>query len=243
MKLPSADKLFSKVAKIVANYVELFKLVPPYDYVQIINEQSIHGYLQIERADVKRWVIVGGYLGNEVPTILNRYPNSEVDIFECSPKYVDALVKRYGTNSRVNVHQTAVSDKIEAIEFFETNLKGSGSILKVGDLSKKSYGMQQTESHAVQATTLDSIFSGKEIDVLQIDVQGAEMKVLGGAVNTLAKTKAVFCEVSIRPDLYEDAVTFDELNTVLKHHEFSLISLGTDLNLTGNALYLKNSTA
>ena len=237
--MPIASKFVSKIAKTIAKNVDFFRLVPPYDYVQIINEQSIHGYLQIERADVKRWVIVGGYLGNEVPTILNRYPNSQVDIFECSPKYVGALVKRFGTNPRVNVHQTAISDKEETIEFFETNIKGSGSLLKVGELSKESYGMQQTESHSVQATTLDSVFSDKEIDVLQIDVQGAEMQVLRGAEKTLAKTKAVFCEVSIRPNLYEGSVTFDELNDVLKHHDFSLVSLGTDLNLTGNALYLK----
>ena len=217
----------------------IFELIPPFEFVQTVNEQSIHSYLDIRKETLKRWVIVGGYLGNEVPTILRNYPNCEITIFECSRRYASKLKNRFESNPRVKIFEQAVSDYSGTVEFFETNLKGSGSLLGVGELAGSIYGMSQAETFSVEAVTLDNVFLGLDIDVLQIDVQGAELKVLHGASDALTRTKAIFTEVSVRPDLYEGSVVFNELDAKLKGNGFHLALMGTDFNLTGNALYLK----
>ena len=76
--------------------------------------------------------------------------------------------------------------------------------------------------------------------MLQIDVQGAEIKVIDGAKNILSNVKAIFTEVSINPNLYEGAVNFETLRADLTSRNFNLVLLGTDYNLTGNALFINN---
>ena len=217
-----------------------FEIIPPYEYVQTINEFNVHRYIGLERNQIASWVIVGGYLGNEVPRILRNYPNCKVTIFECSERYLTKLRKRFINEPRVEIVGNAISDNNGRIEFFETNLKGSGSVLKVGDLAKSSFGMEQAEVFTVEAIRLDDYFKDKTLDVLQIDVQGAELKVLKGAVKVLSRTKAIFCEISVMPNLYQGSVTIDDLNKSLDESNFKLVLLGTDFNLTGNALYVKS---
>jgi 2-O-methyltransferase len=226
---------------IVSQYIDIFPIIPPYEYVQRIFESKTHKYLNIERDKIKSWAIVGGYLGSEIPSILKSYPKCHVTVFECSDRYYNRLYARYKKNDRVSVVKKAVSDSSGEIVFHETNKRGSGSILKVGDLASKSYGMIQKESFRVETITLDEYFEESSVDVLQIDVQGAEAKVLGGGQKVLSKCLAVFCEISHKKNLYVGAVTFSELNKTLTKFGYILILLGTDFNLTGNALYIKNN--
>lgn len=230
-------KLFSKCVQ----YLELFKIMPPYSYVQMICEQSCHSYLDTSRENIRSWVIVGGYLGLEVPSILRRYPNCHVTIFECSQRYVHSLRRKFSKNPRVTVIEMAVADVVGTLDFFETNLAGSGSLLTVGELANESYGMVQAESFSVSTTTLDLEFKDCAIDVLQLDVQGAELRVLAGGVETLKNTKVVLSEVSLRPNLYNGAVVFSDLDKTLSSYGFSLALMGTDFNLTGNLMYISGS--
>ena len=241
MKRNLVVRIFSKFVNKIYRRIDLFKLNPPYDYVQTINEQSIHLYLNLRKEDIKKWVIVGGYLGNEISTILRNYPKCEVVVFECSERYIKALRKKFASNSRVTIHSKAVSDVEGMINFYETNLNGSGSLFEVGELAEKSYKMKSAETFSVESITLDSLFRDVEIDVLQIDVQGAELKVLKGAQRVLENTKSVFSEVSIYNELYKGSVNMKDLNDELSRKGFVLALLGTDLNLTGNALFLKAS--
>jgi FkbM family methyltransferase len=213
---------------------------PPFEYVQIFCENNIHKYLNVSKMDIKKWVIVGGYLGKEVNKILANFPNCEVIIFECSRRYSERLSIKFRDNPRVTVVQKAVSNVNGSLEFHETNLPGSGSIFKVGELSQKSYKMKNTESFIVESLRLDDYFNSENIDVLQIDVQGAEIKVIDGAENLLSNVKAIFSEVSINANLYEGAVVFETLRADLAARNFNLALLGTDYNLTGNALFVNN---
>ena len=158
---------------------------PPYDYVQNITINNIHKYLDIPRESIKEWCIVGVHLGKEINSILNNYPNVNVIGFECSKRYIKRLKENFAFNSRVEIINKAISSTNGIATFFETSLKGNGSLLKIGKLSKESYGTQQKEKFLVETSTLDSFYKNKDLDILWIDVQGAEKLVLDGAKNTL----------------------------------------------------------
>lgn len=213
---------------------------PPYDHVQNITEFNIHSYIGVSEFDIRCWCIVGGYLGLEVPRILHNYPNVEITVFECSKRYVEQLKKSFATNKKVRIIDKAVTNRSGNIEFHETSLQGSGSLLELGEFHKQSYNSTQAESFTVESTTLDDVFGSGAIDVLQIDVQGAEKLVLEGASNVLLSTKAIFIETSVFGDLYQESVTFDELYIFLKNLGFVVALIGTDFNLTGNALFLNS---
>lgn len=79
----------------------------------------------------------------------------------------------------------------------------------------------------VQLRTLDDIAAEAglgEIDLLKIDVQGAELSALRGASTVLGKTRYVYLEVSFRP-LYEGSCVFAEVYAALTAAGFKLIDL------------------
>jgi FkbM family methyltransferase len=77
------------------------------------------------------------------------------------------------------------------------------------------------------ARTLDSILAETDlgsIDLLKIDVQGLEHKVIAGARNALARTTCVFVEVSFRP-LYQGSPVFGDIYEVMYQQGFMLTAL------------------
>jgi len=162
-----------------------------------------------------------------------------VTIFECSKRYVDNLRAKFKNVNRVDVIEKAVSNVNGTTTFFEVSGTGSGSLLQLGELAKKSYAMTQAEVFEVETITLDKFFKARTIDILQIDVQGAEKLVLEGANLLLKRIKAVFTEISIKQDVYNNSVTFETLTKLLVKENFQLILLGTDTNGGGNALFIK----
>lgn len=236
-----------KFSSLIRKIFKIFKINPvnlwaPYDYVQSLCEFEIHKYLNVDRKEIGSWCIVGGYLGKEIPVIRRSYPCSSITVFECSHRYFDRLRNKYSSFLNVDIVKKAVSSISGKSIFFETSLKGSGSLLELGELAKKSYGAKKAESFEVETITLDDYFKGNDsLDILQIDVQGAEIQVLQGAVQLLKRTKSILIEVSINPNLYNNSVTFAEIFNFLSIHDFELIQLGTDFNFTGNALFVKKS--
>jgi FkbM family methyltransferase len=213
----------------------------PCDYVYEITTEKVHEYIGVPLDGIKSWCIVGGYLGSEVPQILRKYPNVRVDIFECSPRYLPELTKKFETEPRVKVIGRAVSKDPGEATFYETSLVGTGSLLKVGALGAELFGLENAESYQVEVCSIDSHYLGQSssIDLLQIDVQGAEMQVLEGAKKMLSRTRAVFLEVSIKPDLYSNSTTWAELSAFFSSQGFNPQLLGNDTNGTGNALFVR----
>ena len=217
----------------------LWRFSPPYEYVQNITEYNLFRFLGITQSEIKSWCIVGGYLGNEIPTILRNYPNVRVNVFECSRRYAGALKRRFAKSERVSVIEKAVSNSQGRLKFFETTLKGGGSLLKVGSLARQNYGAEEAEAFEVESVTLDEALDGLGVDLLQLDVQGAERLVLEGATKVLETTRAVFTEVSLQSGLYENATTLSEIRTLLEGKGFELALLGLGTDLTGNALFIR----
>lgn len=232
-----SSKIFNKI--VLNNVGNQFYWNPPYDYVQNITIHNIYNYLNLSRESINQWCIVGVHFGKEIKSILNNYPNVNIVGFECSKRYIQRLKRNFAFNSRVQIINKAISSTNGRANFYETSLEGNGSLLEIGELSKKSYGSSQEEKFLVETTTLDTFYKNKDLDILWIDVQGAEKLVLQGAKETLKKIKAVFIEISIKNDLYLKSVTMEELDEILLGNGFKLVLLGTDFNLTGNALYIK----
>lgn len=78
------------------------------------------------------------------------------------------------------------------------------------------------------ARTLDSLVANgpdwPTIDLLKIDVQGLEDRVIAGAQETLTRTRSIFTEVSFRP-VYRGSCDFTEVYRLLGEHGFVLSAL------------------
>jgi FkbM family methyltransferase len=90
----------------------------------------------------------------------------------------------------------AVSDKDGQITFYATNSSVSGGLFKreLGHSVSAKSGVEDIEWHEteVQCHTLDTLFPNQSPDLIKIDVEGAELRVLRGASKILREGKTVF---------------------------------------------------
>lgn len=187
--------------------------------------------------------IIGAHMAYEVDRLLATGTVEKIVLFEALPSTAEKLrdrMKRF--DGRVEVIERAVCDFDGKTTFFETNLPGAGSILEASVIVRESYGASSAYEVEVETVRLDTFLSshGSSPDILWIDVQGAELKVLRGASQALKSAKLIFIEVSTWVPLYDGGCVTDELTELLAEHGFRQIQLGTDLlNGSGNALYAK----
>lgn len=111
--------------------------------------------------------------------------------------------------------------------FHQFNNEGaSNSIFQLSDKAHDMFaGLQETgDVLQLEMTTLDDELEKRgiapqSVDILVIDVQGAELMVLKGALKTLKAAKYLECEVSREP-IYEGGVLLAELETWLNQYGF-----------------------
>ena len=218
---------------------------PLYSLIQYEVESNFHKYLKLSTQQVKKIVIVGAYLGLELPRLLKKYPNAFFYAFEPNAEYFTELSKKYNSNPRVELMNIAISSNEGKKLFNEGSKPGTGSLLELSTFAIETYGVNSTGSYEVETASLDKLFCGPnldeiEIDLLWIDVQGAEMLVFQGASKCLESVKAVFVEVSVTSPIAKEGAMMADVTELLSHQSFTIVGLGLDNeNLTGNAFYIK----
>ena len=219
------------------------ELPPAYEAVQIEVERKLHHYLHIPPSRVRQIVIVGANDGSEIHRLRRSYPECKFLCFEPSPKWFAELTNQFGGADYVESRELALGSTPGLATFHELPLAGNGSLLEPDRKHWAEFTQVTADeiiSFDVQVSVLDVEASSIEkIDLLWMDVQGAEGAVLKGAHETLARTDAVFMEVALRDSPYRGAMLFSELDDLLSARGFSCVGLGADSrNYAGNALWV-----
>ena len=114
---------------------------------------------------------VGAYDGYTTDYVLKKYgPNVQCHVFEPGTQMVRTLNVKFDGILNIHIHPFALSDRKERIRFDEN---GSSSKVGVGDAF-------------IDAQTLDS-FHINSVDLIKVDIEGAEEKFLDGAVDTIER--------------------------------------------------------
>ena len=100
------------------------------------------------------------------------------------------IVKRYKISLKPRIVGSAVGDTKGILKFDAQSASTSGVILK---------GLPKGEVRQVECVSLDEFFADEKLDIIKIDVEGYEEKVLLGARNILKRKRgyprAIFIEV------------------------------------------------
>lgn len=124
-------------------------------------------------------------------------------------------------------NQVAVSDQHGQVKFYSVDTEASenkdigfSSLLLINPDYTRRRGMIVQNEIVVTAITLDDYFSTKQKpDLLWIDVEGAELRVLQGGEQALVNVKVVHIEVSFRP-MQIGKPLFEEIRRCLKQRNF-----------------------
>jgi FkbM family methyltransferase len=139
-----------------------------------------------------------------------RWPRAKLVVIEPDPGNVEILRRNLGDEKDVLLFEAAVWSGDSQLAFDDSRLGNSGHILTSGSLM-------------VRARTLDSIVQEaglKSIDVLKMDIEGAEQAVfLEGPVDFLAITKAILIE-------FHGTDLERQITKLLRGHGFVLFQAG-----------------
>lgn len=143
--------------------------------------------IKIIRTDLRTVIDVGANIGQFTNAIKFWCPNATIRAFEPDPDTYKVLVNN-ARFSDVRTYNLALADSKGNMQFYKAARSGLSSLVKVSD----------AQTHIqVKTDTADAVLADvPKIDLLKIDVEGAELRVLRGAHESLKKTKHLLVEMS-----------------------------------------------
>ncbi len=170
-------------------------------------------------------------------------------LVEADPAMVEILRRDFPANPGWTVIHSAVSDVSGQVELRVNEHRESSSILPIEEISARTFGKEMKEVNrlTVPSLSLDDLFDQYDIpgvDLMKVDIQGAEKLLIVGGPRALDKTHAIYLEVNFER-FYSGAPLFAEIDGLLRDSGFRLRSfhenrLGADGALAyANALYIK----
>jgi FkbM family methyltransferase len=162
--------------------------------------------LPLGREEVKLVLDVGAYEGYYTQRALSFYPNAKVISFEPSVENIAGFKRNLhnclGDNSRVALHEVAVSDTSGLADFNLTSFGPAHSLEKQAkEHQRQNPNVYEVGTSQVRTISLDeSIPEDAVVDILKIDVEGHELNVLRGAMSLLERSRFLIVEISLARD-------------------------------------------
>lgn len=181
---------------------------------------------------------VGAHYGESVVYLKKLFPKALIHSFEPDPDSFDILSA--SVLEGVSYFNMAFSDVDGTASFYRNKISHTNSLLKVNLKSRDSIDIANAivkndmqyfegfnEEVQVASVRLDSFtnqHSIGKIDLLKIDVQGAECRVLVGGNKILRNTTAIVLEINFF-DYYEHQTAFLDVEQILSPLGFRLFSI------------------
>lgn len=191
---------------------------------------------------------IGAYIGDITSIYRKLFPSANIYAFEPFEESFSKLLASHGTEA--NVFQLAMSDRNGNTAINVDEDSSCNSLLGRPDSVVKYYktGSESINQRMVKTQTIDSFCQSEKIesiDILKIDVEGAETMVFSGASDMLAqnKIKVIYTEVMFVPH-YKNGCLYHDIAILLNNYNYTLLNL-YDLRTArdgqlrwGNAIFL-----
>jgi FkbM family methyltransferase len=173
-------------------------------------------------------VDLGANEGDFSAAVLGLAPEARILAVEPGAGPRDRLERRLGSQPNVEISPVAVAGQTGTATFRVTAHDHNASLLQPRPESQDAIGggWEVLREVEVPTVTLDDLVSERSIDVLKLDVQGAELEVIGGGQTTLARTRVVLLEMNLFSQ-YEGDATFDVLHSEMSSLGFDLVNVAT----------------
>jgi FkbM family methyltransferase len=206
-------------------------------------------FRQFPAGSYRKVLDIGAHRG-EFAAASRRFLGSEkIWLVEPQPGPAERLRQQFRPEDGFAVIEAAVSDRSGTAEFHVHEQRGSSSLLAIDPAAREVYGLDPDESAVIRVPclSLDELFEKHgvgTVDLMKVDIQGAEHLLLRGGSRALEQIRAIYIEVNFQ-SVYEKGATFTEVHAPLAEKGFKLAFLddfrrGQDGALAyANAFYWK----
>ena len=143
-------------------------------------------------------VDVGANLGGYTDMIIKNIDINEIHIFEPSKKCFEYLKKRFD-RKKIYINNKALSNINKMSTFYENEILSQSSLHNTKN--KFNSNLKNTDIYKVECLTLDKYFHNQDkkivIDLLKIDAEGEDLKVLEGASKLLKNKKIKLIKIEL----------------------------------------------
>lgn len=175
---------------------------------------SQHCYFTELETATPRIIDAGAHIGMASLYFKKQYPGAAITAIEPNPENFELLEKNIWENnlSDVTCIQKALAPEKGALELHTVPDWSSNTSLEKRGWDNR----QQTEPITVQTIRLSSLLD-QHIDILKLDIEGAELSVLEEAKHLLKHVKQIFVEYHAT-----SSQSWQALTSLLKSHNFQL---------------------
>ena len=235
-----------------------YELVGKKPIVKHNNFNAIIKFLIKELYKIKNPIIfdVGANVGQSIERFSSVFKSQEFKIysFEPTPKLFQILKNKYDLKKNIKLFQLALDDKIIKRKFFSYEYDKINSLIQTDENSKfhksrqfalnnRDFSNFKTEIE-VQTSTIDNIADEQnidKIDVLKIDTQGNEDRVLEGSKKLLNSNKINLIELELILGFgYQRQMSFLDIEKVLSLYGYRLIGIDYASNIISFSNYQVN---
>ena len=178
---------------------------------------------------------VGANKGQTIDLFINIYDSYEIYAFEPNKKLYYELKKKFFKNKNIHLQNAGVSEKRGELIFNENILDETSSFEDINLNSEYAFKKAKILGVKINELVKDSYLSEvitlhdfileqqlKAIDILKIDVEGHELKVLKGLFKTRLKNRINYIQIeSHNDDMYPNKMK--EINKLLTLNNFKLL--------------------
>lgn len=194
-----------------------------------------------------RYVIdAGANRGSFTDAFLRLHRPQRLLLVEAIPELAESLRARYSGDPRISVVAAALSDQKGEAQFEINRSAASSSLLPIDPRNSEWFARDLSVARSIQVPTitLPELMSREElpaVDLLKLDLQGAERLVLTGGAEVLDRVEVIYTEVFFE-QLYAGAWLFWDMNEFLSHRGFKLCGLSNIVHAPGGDLVQANAT-
>ena len=186
-----------------------------------------------------RFVIDGGAnRGSFTDAFLQVHRPERIVLVEANAGLAEKLRAKYVGDSRFSVVSAALSDRTGEAAFEINRSEESSSLLPVNPRNNEWFARDLGVAKIIQVPTITLAGLMEEqrldsVDLLKLDLQGAERLVLTGGEAVLDRIRVIYTEVFFE-QLYAGAWLFGEMNEFLAARGFKLCGLSNIVHAESN---------
>ncbi|MEY2488539.1 MAG: hypothetical protein QOC70_481 [Verrucomicrobiota bacterium] len=194
-----------------------------------------------------RFVIDGGAnRGSFTDAFLQLHRPERLVLVEAIPDLAEKLRARYAGRPGISIVSAALSDRNGEAQFEINRSEASSSLLPIDPRNSEWFSRDLRVARTVQVPTMTLAALMEEqglqtVDLLKLDLQGAERLVLTGGEAVLERVRVIYTEIFFE-QLYAGAWLFWEMNEFLAGRGFKLCGLSNIVHASDGDLVQANAT-
>jgi FkbM family methyltransferase len=175
---------------------------------------------------------IGSRDGRQSLQLAKLFPNAIIVSVECNPQTLDQCRSSAAKQPRIRLVEKAINSYTGRCRFFPIDTKrtitswtdgnpGASSLfVATGDYPTETYVQNEIEVECIRLDDLCNQLAIKAIDLIWMDLQGAELLALQSAGTFLDSVRYIYTEVSHRA-IYAGQCLFDDVETFLTSRGFA----------------------